>query len=90
MTNIIMPNMCKILAFYNIVSDACPNDNVKIVANADTIKSANASTSSPSWLKILLIVIGSIVGIFVILVIIFAIRAKMNQQEEGTETLPEA
>jgi len=38
-----MPNMCKILAFYTIVSDACPNDNVKIVANADTIKAANAT-----------------------------------------------
>ena len=42
MTAIIMPNMCKILAFYSIVSDACPNDNVKIVANADTIKSSNS------------------------------------------------
>jgi hypothetical protein len=43
MTTIIMPNMCKILAFYSIVSDACPNDNVKIVANADTIKADNAT-----------------------------------------------
>jgi hypothetical protein len=41
---IIMPNMCVILGFYGIVSDACPNDNVKIVANADTIPSANASS----------------------------------------------
>lgn len=88
MTNIIMPNMCNILAFYSIISETCPNDNVKIVANADTIKSANTPSSSPSWLKILLIVIGSIVGIFVILVIIFAVRAKMNQQEES-ETPPE-
>ena len=38
-----MPNMCKILAFYTIVSDTCPNANVKIVANAAAIKSANAS-----------------------------------------------
>jgi len=42
MKNIIMPDMCKILTFYTIVSDACPNDNVKIAANADTIKAANA------------------------------------------------
>ncbi|MEI6774235.1 MAG: hypothetical protein WCL18_05610 [bacterium] len=43
MTTVIMPNMCNILAFYSIISDACPNDNIKIVANADTIKSANAT-----------------------------------------------
>ena len=43
MKTIIMPNMCKILAFYGIVSDVCPSDNVKIVANASTIKSANAT-----------------------------------------------
>jgi hypothetical protein len=29
------------------------------------------------------------VGIFVVLVIIFAVRAKMNQQEENAETSPE-
>lgn len=39
MKTIIMPNMCKILTFYTIVSELCPNDNVKIVSNADTIKS---------------------------------------------------
>jgi len=43
MKTIIMPDMCKILAYYSIVSDACPNDNVKIVANADTIKAVNAT-----------------------------------------------
>ncbi|MEI8008748.1 MAG: hypothetical protein WCI00_05135 [bacterium] len=42
MTNVIMPNMCKILAFYTIVSDTCPNANVKIVTNAAAIKSVNA------------------------------------------------
>lgn len=43
MTNTIMPNMCKILNFYSIVSEACPNDNVKIVSGADTIKADNAA-----------------------------------------------
>jgi len=88
MKTIIMPNMCNILNFYTILSDACPNDNVKIVANADTIKSANA-TSSSTWWKIALIVLWIIVGVFVILVIIFAIRAKMNQKEE-MENPPES
>ncbi|MEI6118980.1 MAG: hypothetical protein WCP92_07360 [bacterium] len=43
MKTIIMPNMCTILTFYSIISDACPNDNVRIVANPDTIKAANAT-----------------------------------------------
>jgi len=43
MKTIIMPNMCRILAFYGIISDACPNDNVRIVTNADTIKADNAA-----------------------------------------------
>jgi len=85
MKTIIMPNMCIILGFYNIVSDACPNDNVKIVANADTIKADNVTWWSSRW-KIILIILWIVVGIFVVLVIVFAIRAKMNQQEEEWET----
>jgi len=43
MKNIIMQNICNILSFYSIISDVCPNDNVKIVSNADTIKAVNAT-----------------------------------------------
>ncbi|MCX6823805.1 MAG: PKD domain-containing protein [candidate division SR1 bacterium] len=89
MQTTIMPNMCKILAFYTIVSDACPNDNVKIVANADAIKAANA-TGGSTWWKIILIVLGIVVGVFIILVIVFAVRARMNQNEENGETSPES
>jgi len=89
MTNIIMPNMCKILGFYTIITAACPNDTIKMVANADDIQSVNG-TSWSTWWKILLIVLWVIVGIFVILVVIFAVRAKMNQQQESWETIPEA
>ena len=88
MTTIIMPNMCKILSFYTIVSATCPNANVKIIANASAIKSANATWWS-TWRKIILIVLWIIVGIFVILVIVFAVRARMNQQEESLEAPPE-
>lgn len=87
MKTIIMPNMCNILSFYTIISDACPNDNVKIVANADTIKSANAPWWSSRW-KIILIILWILVGAFIVLVIIFAIRARMNQQEEAWEVAP--
>lgn len=81
MDTIIMPNMCKILSFYTIVSSLCPNDNVQIVPNADTIKPDNAGVGSSRW-KIVLIIFGILAGLFVVLVIIFAIRAKMNQQKE--------
>ena len=87
MTNTIMPHMCKILSFYGIVSDACPNEWTKIVENPDTIKADNAGWSW--WWKIILIVLWILVGIFVILVIVFAIRAKMNQETENAETPPE-
>jgi heme/copper-type cytochrome/quinol oxidase subunit 2 len=58
------------------------------VTNPDGIVASNAASSN-RW-KIILIVLWILVGIFVILVIIFAVRAKMNQQEEGSETSPES
>jgi hypothetical protein len=56
MKNIIMPNMCKILSFYTIVSDLCPSDTVKVVTNPDAIQADNAAASS-TWRKIALIVL---------------------------------
>lgn len=87
MKTTILPNVCKILAFYGIISEACPNDNVKVVTGADSIQADNASSWS-TWWKVVLIVLGCIVAAFVVLVIVFAIRAKMNQQEEEVETPP--
>lgn len=89
MTTIIMPNMCRILAFYSIASDACPDNDIKPVANADTLQADNSSWWS-NRLKILLIIIGVVVGIFVILVIVFAVRAKMNQEKDTDESSPES
>ncbi len=31
MDAIIMPNMCRIIHFYGIVSEACPSDDIRIV-----------------------------------------------------------
>jgi uncharacterized membrane protein len=76
-----MPNMCKILAFYSIASDACPDNDIKVVQWADDIQSDNASSGGSRW-KIILIILWILVGVFIILVIVFAVRAKMNQQEE--------
>lgn len=82
MTTTIMPNMCNILAFYGIVSDACPNENVKITENADAIKADNSAWWSTRW-KVVFIVLWILVVVFVVLVVVFAIRAKMNQEEES-------
>lgn len=85
METIIMPNMCKILDFYSIVSDLCSDGSTKVVL--DDVKVDNASGSN-RW-KIILIVLWTIIWIFVVLVIIFAVRAKANQQtelEEAEET----
>ena len=70
--------MCKILSFYSIISDVCPNSGV--TTTVDNVKVDNVSWSN-RW-KIVLIVLWVIVWIFVILVIIFAVRAKMNQEDE--------
>jgi hypothetical protein len=52
--SIILPNICKIMNFYNLVSDLCPNENIKIVTTP--VGKANAS-STVRW-KILLWVVG--------------------------------
>gem|GEM_PF-6143838 len=41
MTTIIMPNICKILAFYIIASDACPDNEIKVVEGAENIQADN-------------------------------------------------
>lgn len=86
MTTIIMPNMCKIIAFYNIASDACPDNVIKSV---DAAVQADNAVWWSNRRKIILIILWILVGVFVILVIIFAVRAKMNQEAENLETPPE-
>lgn len=83
MKMIIMPNMCKIISFYQIASEACP-DNV-----IQDVSTATKSRSWSTWWKVVLIVLWILVWIFVALVIVFAVKAKMNQQEENEETPPE-
>lgn len=76
----INPNICTIASFYSIPTTTC--DNI------DTIQSPVEQTSTPSsWSSILWTIlwrVGIIVWVlllwFVILVIVFAIRARMNQQ----------
>jgi len=82
---IIMPNMCKILAYYVIASEACPENDLKAI---DTTISPDNSPGSGKRRRVLLIVLWVFVGIFVVLVIVFAVRAKLNQTREDIEETP--
>ncbi len=83
MTSVIMPNICKIVTFYGIVSANCPSDNVKIISDTSGIQTENGTKTSR--LRIVLIVVGIVAALFVLLIVIFAIRAKMNQNTEENE-----
>jgi hypothetical protein len=46
MTDIIMPNMCKILEYYNIPSEACASENTKFVDNESQIDDSKGDTNT--------------------------------------------
>lgn len=78
---IIVPNMCRIMSFYNIPSSLCPNADIKIV---DTpVAAANASSGTRR--KVLLRIVGIGAGIFVLLLVVFAVRAKIKQANADEE-----
>ncbi len=74
----IMPNLCKIMAYYDIPSESCSSQDTKIVEDT--------WLETEEWwmsgLKILLIILWAFVWVFVVLVVIFAVKAKMNKDEE--------
>ncbi len=80
----VLPNICKIMNFYSLVSTLCPTADTKIVSTAV----ATANPSPMSRLKILLWIVGTGAGIFVLLIIIFAIRAKIRQANEDEDVVP--
>lgn len=84
--SVVVPNICKIMNYYNIPS----NTNICWVTE-DTIAVAEVSekdTEKPSknrlstWLKVLIISLSSLIWLFVILVIFFAVKAKINRNNE--------
>lgn len=81
MEDIIMPNMCNILNYFDIPSEKCSSSETKIVENTDSIQAENW-TSWKSALKIILIVIWSIVWVLVLLVVVFALKARLKKDEE--------
>jgi len=80
--NIVLTDLCTILNYYNIPSEKCwtlPVNNIKKVEDG---------SSTPLWkviLKYILIAFGVIFSLFILLVIIFAIKAKRQQEEQQEE-----
>ena len=73
-----MPNLCKIMVYYNIPSESCISNDTKIVEE----QAIEVEKSSGSGLKILFIVLWALVWVFVILIVIFAIKARMNKDDD--------
>ena len=81
MDSIIMPNICKIMNYYDIASETCASDDVKVVDDT----AVQVEKWARSGLKILLIVLLSSVWLLVAVIAFFAIKAKMNKQEDYSE-----
>lgn len=84
--NTIKPNICNITKFYNITTKACPSTTEDVKEVPEDIKIQSDSTWAASRLKILLRAVGWLIIWFVLLIIIFAIRAKVRQTQEDTST----
>ena len=82
MDAIIIPNMCKIMATYNIPSATCNTDTSKAVPENIVAENKITSSTGTSWVKIIFIILGIVVVAFVGLVAVFAVRAKIAQEKE--------
>lgn len=83
MEQIVKPNICTIMSFYSLVSPLCPNDSTKIVDGSVPVETT--SSGSSSWLRIVLWVLGIGAWVFLLLVGVFAIRAKIRQAQEDED-----
>ena len=91
MDTIIMPDICSIMEIYSIPSSFCSTASVKAVP--DNIAVEQWTTATPvktktSALQIVFWVLWSFITIFIILVVIFAVRAKMRQEKDENEGIP--
>ncbi len=75
----VLPRICDVLWFYNIVSEECPDGS--------DIKTGSAPTTDTSgwWSTILKrtgIVVGILWGIFLLIVVFFAVKARLQQNND--------
>jgi PKD repeat protein len=87
MDDIVVPNICKIMSIYTIPSSLCSTSDIKVVPENMTVETGETSTN---WLKIIFIVLGIVVVGFIGLVVVFAVKAKLKQEQEEQESTPPA
>lgn len=78
---IIMPNICIIATYHNIATENCSTEDLRPIPGDTQVENTSSSWWLPSFIKILLLILLIVGWIFVILVIVFAVRAKLKQQE---------
>lgn len=86
--NIVVPNICKIMKYYNIASNGnlCWDiETIQIPEVTEITQPQKSKNKLSTWLKVLIISLSSLIWVFVILVIFFAIKAKINRSREEEE-----
>ena len=85
---IVVPNICKIMNYYEIASNwnLCGSiETIKIPEVTDIENPKNPKSKLSTWLKVLIISLSSLIWIFIVLVVFFAIKAKINRSKEEEE-----
>ena len=78
---ILMPNICIIAAYHNIATENCDTENLRPIPGDTQVENTSSSWWIPSFIKILLRIVFVVWWVFGVLVVVFAIRAKLKQQE---------
>ena len=79
----VLPKICDVIWFYSIVSQLCPDESgVKIATEA---AATDSSTGRGPILKWAGIIVGILGGVFLLIVIFFAIKARLQSNEDEEE-----
>lgn len=83
---VVVPNICKIMNYYEIASSTnlCWNLDLRPVPEIKDVEKVWKSKLW-TWLKVLIISLSSLIWIFLVLVIFFAVKAKINRNKEEDE-----
>lgn len=83
----IQQQRCDIINYYDIEGTSCINPDLSLAPSTPTVQTTAGGLSSV--VKIILWIVGILGGGFVVLVIIFAVKARMqSKQEETPEEIP--
>ena len=85
---IVVPNMCRIMYYYEIPSNSnlCWDIEVIQIPEVSDVEQPRASKGKlKTWLKVLIISLSSLIWVFILLVIFFAVKAKIGRSKEDEE-----